>query len=271
MSNYLQVKAGKTLDLMARVTDADGEAIEVADVSEASYSIYSLDESDWSEDESVTGHVEVALTPADVVYDEYQTSTAWTEDDTGYNFRLQPDNGTNQPFPDEETTYLVQVALQHSTLGEIVLEWYVSTLRSLGGSDSLCTRRHVEDIFGADNVAKWADVFNDGDQDKIASRIDWACKLATAKVYGRLRGGPYTLPFDSPDALVVDAAARLAAVALYESRGAQDVDPETGAPQNLLTTHRRQAEVTLGKIMSGQLQLDADEESAGYPQVVSEN
>ena len=266
MSNYLTVKAGKTVGLLARVTDADGTAIDPDDVSAAVYSIVELDDGDWSEGDAVTGHDAVSLTPADILFDELQTGNGWTTDDRGFNLRVEPDGGTNAPFPDPATTYLVRVTLAHATLGSIVVEFYVSTLREL--SAALCSRRDLEEVFGSDNIVKWADVSSDGDQDKIMARIGWACSTATAYVYGRLRSGPYAIPFATPDPIVVDATARIAAAILYDARGAQAVDATTGAPENLLSPHRKRAELTLSKLIAGALVLSAEEVSASYPRVV---
>lgn len=115
-------------------------------------------------------------------------------------------------------------------------------------------RVNVEQIFGAENVKKWADADNDFDTVKIAARIDANILKSDDQINSRLRNGPYKIPFITPfDGLVVDVSARLAGVLTYELRGITDNDPSN----HDLLWHRDQVEKTLRGLMSGRLRLDA--------------
>ncbi len=121
---------------------------------------------------------------------------------------------------------------------------------------SYCTRSDIEDLFGPLNVAKWADLDNDQDATAIASRIARAIAVATARIDDRLRGGPYSLPIVGDPPTLVNLAASLAGLWLYESRGVQDFSPETGVPMHRLRWFSEQAEKTLKDLRAGVLRLD---------------
>jgi phage gp36-like protein len=85
------------------------------------------------------------------------------------------------------------------------------------------TRADVEQVYGADNVRKWADLDNRGSTADVDARVLWALNLATARMNAHLLGGVYTVPFVTPyDLLVIDANARLAGLLLYQARGITD-------------------------------------------------
>jgi len=121
---------------------------------------------------------------------------------------------------------------------------------------SYCTRSDIEDLFGPLNVAKWADLDNDQDAAAIAARVARAIEVATAKIDDRLRGGPYSLPIVGDPPTLVNLAASLAGLWLYESRGVQDFSPETGVPMHRLRWFSEQAEKTLKDLRAGVLRLD---------------
>ena len=119
-----------------------------------------------------------------------------------------------------------------------------------------CERSDVEDLFGPVNVAKWADLDNTQDADAITARVDRAIAVSSAKIDDRLRGGPYVLPITNQPATVVNLCASLAGLWLYESRGVQDFDPESGVPMHRLRWFAQQAEKTLKDLRAGVLRLD---------------
>jgi hypothetical protein len=263
------IKAGKTTALMSRLVDSEESLILPADVTAAEYTIYAVSDRDSSDRTAVDGHTGVSLTPADVLFDDLQEDAAWTEDDQGYNFRFIPADGTADPFATADTSYLVVVTLTHVFLGELTLEFYVSTLPEVGGA-YYCHRRAVEMLFGASNVLQWADMDNDKDPDKILARIDWACKLATNRINSRLRGGPYTVPFALPAPEEIQtAAARLAGVELYDLRGSQDSEDEDTTDWRI-SSHRKAAEKALDMILDGRIELEIVKPGATYPQSVRE-
>lgn len=140
-----------------------------------------------------------------------------------------------------------------------------------------CERGDIEDVFGIQNVAKWADLDNNEDADAIDSRIARSIAYATARIDAALSGGVFRIPIANADAtiptLINDVAANLAGVWLYESRGVVDMDPE-GRPQHRLKWARDNALAMLGQIQAGQLAFpDAvrvAEATEGIPLVVRE-
>lgn len=122
-----------------------------------------------------------------------------------------------------------------------------------------CTREDVEMVYGAANVRKWADLDNDDDATVISDRISWACDLATAKLDDRLRDGPYTVPLPVGEEFallsVVDVAARLAGVVLYENRGIVDMDPD-GKPVHVLKHQAEYVNRWVAMVLAGQIRLE---------------
>jgi len=134
-----------------------------------------------------------------------------------------------------------------------------------------CERTDVESIFGVANVALWADLENNQDEDDIEARITWACDMATTKMNNRLRGGPYAIPFEEPssgegyDAELVNETARWAGVLLYESRGIEDTE-NASVPK--ISDHIKQVEAFIRLIRTGRMQLDVAEQTVTYPKVI---
>ena len=135
-----------------------------------------------------------------------------------------------------------------------------------------CTRSDLEALFGRSNVTKWADMDNDQDSDAIEARIDRAIAVASARIDDRLRSGPYSLPITGSPPTLVNLAAQLAGVWLYESRGVQDFSPDTGYPVHRLRWHTVQAEKTIREILSGVVRLNAAETHRGTtaPMIVND-
>lgn len=135
-------------------------------------------------------------------------------------------------------------------------------------------RTDVETVFGKENVKKWADLENNGVDADVTARIAAALTFAEDDINSRLRGGPYAIPLDTPvEVLIVDVTAKIAGVWLYESRGVQDVNPDTGAPLHKLWWHKNDAGRTIRDIVSGKRRLaiiDTDKTFIGTPEVVVE-
>ena len=128
---------------------------------------------------------------------------------------------------------------------------------------SYAERTDVEAVFGVANVAAWADLDNDGDSSKIDDRVTLALSMADCEINDKLRGGIYVLPLvktgeDEPPETVVNMAAMLAGVFLYESRGVQDFNPDSGQAVHRLTWYRKRVESTIREITSGVRMLDAE-------------
>ena len=122
-----------------------------------------------------------------------------------------------------------------------------------------CSRSDVEDVFGPDNVKKWADLNNNGDETEINDRITRAITVVTNTFNDFWRGGPYELPITESGAAasIVHHAACLAGVLLYEWRGIEDFDEETGKPVHKLAYFRKEAEKFMQAVKTGRLRLDA--------------
>jgi len=88
--------------------------------------------------------------------------------------------------------------------------------------------------FGRDNINKWADLDNDGDDATIANRIEYAITWAEAHFTSLVCKGR-TLPV-SP--VVDDVIARLAGIWLYDSRGIAEEDAE----KSPIAHHRKYCE-----------------------------
>ena len=268
---YGNTKASNLAVLMARVTGDDGEALQQADVSAAVYTVYLLGETDHTQEAAVANHTAVVVAVASLIYDTPQTNdddAAWTVDDTGYNFKHTPSNAVAEPFALEGRTYKVVYSLTVSG-DTLSVEFRVTTHRTAAVT-GYCTRQDIEDIFGADNVSKWADIQNNGNGDHIAGRIGQAILWTTAEVNDRLREGPVELPIVTVPRTIVDLAAHFAGVWLYESRGVEDFDPDTGAAQHKLQFHRKHVEKTLSEIRAGKRRLSITASGKGMhvPMVV---
>lgn len=91
-----------------------------------------------------------------------------------------------------------------------------------------CTRSDIEDRFGVNNVADWADLDNDEDATKIANRITRSITWASAEIDDHAAVSNYTIPLadsgGSTPTTVEHLAAVLAGIWLYEARGDADRD-----------------------------------------------
>ena len=106
--------------LLARVVGSDGQPIVQADVTSAKYTVYLLDDQDADDRTPVTGHADVSLTVADVIFDSLQTDALWTVDEVGYNFRHVLDVSANQAFTIAGRRFLVVFELTPAD-GQVIL------------------------------------------------------------------------------------------------------------------------------------------------------
>jgi phage gp36-like protein len=117
-----------------------------------------------------------------------------------------------------------------------------------------CTRADIESLFGADNVAKWADLDSDQDATKITARITKAIIYAQADLDSRLMGGPYIVPFTTAHAVITDLTARLAAIWLYKAHGTTDTTSDEGKTR--MTAEKAEVSKTIKELLSGQRRVD---------------
>ena len=133
-----------------------------------------------------------------------------------------------------------------------------------------CTRADIENDIGATNTAKHADLDDDQVAAKILARITVVIADVTATIDDRLRGGPHTVPFTTVPTMIRRIAEKLCAAQLYESRGAKDVDLETGQAVHIYTGMKTDAESDLRAIREGSIRLDLDS-TQDTPEVVTDD
>ena len=133
------------------------------------------------------------------------------------------------------------------------------------------TQEGVELYFGASNVAKWADLDNEGDADVIAARVAAAIDSADTRIDDELRGGPYTVPFeDEVPAIITDLSRKLAGIDLYGARGSIEIDEATGERINRYGALERACQRLLSRLHSGSLRLSLAQ-SSEVPEQVSDD
>lgn len=124
-------------------------------------------------------------------------------------------------------------------------------------SNSYCTSTDVKRTFGTKNITEWSDIEESGSINE--TQITWAIDKASDEIDDYLRGTPYAIPLKTAagatPASIVDLAATLAGVRLYEMRGVQDV--QDGGPMHVLAWHRAWVRQELDAIRSGKRNLDA--------------
>ena len=114
--------------LLARVVGADGVNLVQADVAAIEYSIYLLDDGDPDARTAVSGHSEVALEVAGVVFDELQNDALWTVDAVGYNFRHVLDVATDPAFAVAGRRYLVEFQLTPAAEQVILVRFRINVI-----------------------------------------------------------------------------------------------------------------------------------------------
>ena len=135
------------------------------------------------------------------------------------------------------------------------------------------TREDVEAIFGSSNVAKWADMDNLGLEETITARINAALQYAAAQIDSRLGVSGFTVPLELIDGgdeypvVIVNLAAALAGVWLYESRGIED----KGEIAHRLVYNKTKALEALEAIATGRLAVGCKRSGPSFPRVIRSN
>ncbi len=260
----VEVLEGESPTLLTRVVDNDGTLVLQSDVADIDFRIDDLDD---PRTEGSTG----SLAAANVISDTLQTGNLWTEDSTGYNFAWIPDASLlkGAPVAGGRKFYEVEVAITpNGSANKLMLVWIVSILNTHSGSSGVtdpdayagigyCNRTDIELMFGRANVAQWADLENTADAQLGFTRVSRSIEVAQEIIDNALRDGRYVIPFISPPVAIVNIAATLAGVWLYESRGIEDFDEDTGAAIHKLSAHKRMASHTLSEIRGVKQSLDA--------------
>ena len=120
-----------------------------------------------------------------------------------------------------------------------------------------CERADVENVFGVDNVAEWADLDNDANATTIENQITWAIAAAGDEIDDYMRGTRYRLPLQvlagTTPTSVRDSAATIAGLKLYDRRGIEDDEGGGG----LYGKMRARVYESLSDIRTGTRKLDA--------------
>ncbi len=124
-----------------------------------------------------------------------------------------------------------------------------------------CTRSDIEQRFGADSVADFADLDEQTNTTTMTSRINYAIDVAEAEVDSIMRCSPYAVPIVGIDTttpvLLTHICATLAGVYLYTARGVQNYDPATGRGVHSYEFHRQDALTLLRALADGTRKLNA--------------
>ncbi|MFQ5492319.1 MAG: phage protein Gp36 family protein [Phycisphaerae bacterium] len=124
-----------------------------------------------------------------------------------------------------------------------------------------CAQSDIELEFGATNVAKWADIDNDGDATTKSNRITEAIAIADEEIDEVLKNTAMKISLTQADGSgtpkTINRLARvIAGLWLYESRGAEAYTRD-GTPQHGHYWRRAWVERYLEELRSGTRKLDA--------------
>jgi len=122
-----------------------------------------------------------------------------------------------------------------------------------------CTQAQIEDVFGIENVKQWSDLDNSLVTD--TARIARAIAVVSERIDDVVRITNYKIPLADEDAAISasisDLAATLAGIWLYEARGSQDFNPQTGEVAHRLEFKRQRVEQMLSDIRDQRIRLNA--------------
>ena len=123
-----------------------------------------------------------------------------------------------------------------------------------------CTLAQVQDVFGVENIKQWSDLDSSGSLD--TDRVARAIAVASEEIDDVARVSTYTIPLADQDAAISvsisDLAATLAGIWLYESRGSQDFNPQTGEASHRLEFKLLRAQQKLNDIRDQRIRIDAE-------------
>jgi phage gp36-like protein len=130
-------------------------------------------------------------------------------------------------------------------------------------------RTDIENLYGKENVIKWADVNNTQLAADVTARVDWANLEAYNLINDSLYGGNYEIPFSVTPASIITLAARQAGMLLYDSRGIRDAGVSVN---HMFVHHQKRVDKYLARIRAGQIQLhDVDPIATMVPSAEGQN
>lgn len=114
--------------LLARVVGADGSPINRAAIASAKYTVYLLDTTEKDSRTAVSGHTNVAVDKASLIFDTLQTDAIWDVDYTGYNFKHVLAVTSNQAFSTAGESYLIVFTLTPVSGQPILVRFRVTSI-----------------------------------------------------------------------------------------------------------------------------------------------
>lgn len=114
--------------LMARIVDSAGVNVQQSGLSAIQYSIFELDLCLADSLSVVTGHNDVTLTVANVIFNALQTGGLWTVDAVGYNFRHEINVSTNEAFPKAGAQYQVRYVLTPTSGQKTIVRFQIRVI-----------------------------------------------------------------------------------------------------------------------------------------------
>ncbi len=114
--------------LMARIAGAAGANIQRGDLAAVRYSVFLLDDQDPDARTTVTGHDDVPLSVAGVLFDSLQIDPLWTVDALGYNFRHVLDVSAHHAFTVAGRRYLIEYRLAPMSGQVIVVRFRINVI-----------------------------------------------------------------------------------------------------------------------------------------------
>jgi phage gp36-like protein len=126
---------------------------------------------------------------------------------------------------------------------------------TVGSEPVYCENMDLVQRFGAELLNQYANMTGSDTLAQLDGRKLWARYQASRDVDDALRGGQYDVPLAGPpyNTTIVDIAAYLSLIRLYELKGTLDWSVETGKPQHRYHFQREMANRRLKMIRSGTL------------------
>ncbi|MEX2316322.1 MAG: hypothetical protein WD669_04160 [Pirellulales bacterium] len=114
--------------LMARIVDSAGVNVQQSGLTAIKYSVFELDPCQPDSLFIVSGHNDVTLTVASVIYNALQAGGLWTVDAVGYNFRHEIDVSQDAAFPKAGVQYQVRYTLTPTSGQKTIVRFQIRVI-----------------------------------------------------------------------------------------------------------------------------------------------
>ncbi|TWT96773.1 hypothetical protein Pla108_25470 [Botrimarina colliarenosi] len=125
---YGAVFAGGSVVLFARVAYSDESLVAPGDLSTAVYSVEEIDPCGVVDPVPVTGHTNVAVSPASLLSVGLETGSPWDVDEEGFNFRHEIDITAAPAFATAGKSYRIRFVLTPTAGQPIVVRFLIEAL-----------------------------------------------------------------------------------------------------------------------------------------------